>query len=257
MKIAVCTDEADMGRRAARIVVELLARRPQAVLGLATGSSPEPLYRELIRRHRAGDADFSQVTAFTLDEYVGLAADHEQSYRSTIRRELTDAVGLPPERLHTPDGLAEDLEEEAERYEHAIREAGGIDLQVLGLGANGHIGFNEPSSSLGSHTRVKTLSRQTRTDNARFFDSPEDVPELCLTQGLGTIGRSGTALMLVQGEHKAQAVRRMVEGPVSASCPASVLQYHRRAVILMDEAAAGQLENMQYYRHAQEVADRQ
>lgn len=253
MKISLCADAADMGRRASEIVVDLLTRTPDAVLGLATGSSPEPLYRELIRRHQEQGVDFSQATAFTLDEYVGLPAEHEQSYRSTIRRELTDAVGLPPQQLHTPQGQAEDLDAEARRYEAALEAAGGVDVQVLGLGANGHIGFNEPSSSLGSQTRVKTLSARTREDNARFFASPDDVPHLCLTQGLGTIGRSKLALMLVQGEHKAEAVHRMVEGPVSASCPASVLQFHRRAVVLLDEAAASRLEDLEYYRHVQSI----
>ncbi|MDQ0736560.1 glucosamine-6-phosphate deaminase [Arthrobacter agilis] len=186
----------------------------------------------------------------------GLPAGHPQSYHSTIRREFVDHVDLPPTRLHTPKGDAADLVAEASRYDASIREAGGIDVQLLGLGANGHIGFNEPTSSLRSRTRVKTLSGTTRAANARFFQGDdEEVPKLCLTQGLGTICESGQGVLVALGETKAAAVQAMVEGPVSAFCPASVLQLHPRAVVVLDPGAAAHLTMLEYYREAQALDD--
>ncbi|MDR6507651.1 glucosamine-6-phosphate deaminase [Arthrobacter oryzae] len=224
------------------------------MLGLATGGSPRTTYKELIRRHQEEQLSFAQATAFTLDEYAGLPPSHEQSYYSTIRREFVDHVDLPLERLITPNGDAPDLVAEANRYDSAISAAGGVDVQVLGIGANGHIGFNEPTSSLDSRTRVKTLTRTTREDNARFFADGQ-VPRLCLTEGLGTIRDAKLAVLVAMGENKAEAVRLMVEGPVSANCPASVLQMHRHAIIILDPQAAAQLSSLEYYREAQEFND--
>jgi glucosamine-6-phosphate deaminase len=253
VQIVLCESPEHVGVRAADII-EARVRQGPAVLGLATGGSPKSTYQELIRRHREEQLSFGQVTAFTLDEYAGLPPEHEQSYYSTIRRELTDHVELPLDQLITPQGDAPDLIAEAERYDAAIVAAGGVDIQILGIGANGHIGFNEPTSSLASRTRVKTLAGATRADNARYF--PEgDVPRLCLTQGLGTIRDAKLAVLVAMGENKAGAVRAMVEGPVSAHCPASVLQLHRRAVIILDPAAASQLTMQEYYREAQEFND--
>lgn len=253
MQIILCDSPSQVGARAADIVEARLRQGP-AVLGLATGGSPETTYRELIRRHRERGLSFADVTAFTLDEYAGLPAGHEQSYHSTIRREFVDHVDLPLEQLHTPRGDAEDLAAEAERYDAAIAATGGVDVQLLGIGANGHIGFNEPSSSLSSRTRVKTLAGKTRADNARFFPEGE-VPRLCLTQGLGTIGEARCAVLVALGENKAAAVRAMVEGPVSAWCPASVLQLHRRAVVVLDPGASAELALRDYYREAQDLYD--
>jgi glucosamine-6-phosphate deaminase len=254
MKIVLCGTPEGVGRYAADLIQERMARGPMT-LGLATGSSPRSTYQELERRHREEGLSFVGVTAFTLDEYVGLARDHEQSYHSTIRRELTDRVDLPLHQLHTPRGDAADPHEEAARYDREIREAGGVDLQLLGIGANGHIGFNEPTSSLSSRTRVKVLTPTTRRDNSRFFRD-EEVPRTCITQGLGTIGEAKTAVLVAQGRSKAAAVRAMVEGPVSAMCPASVLQFHRRALILLDDDAAAELSMLDYFREEQRLATR-
>lgn len=251
VQILLCESAEQVGARAADII-EARIRRGPAVLGLATGSSPRTTYLELIRRHREEQLSFSQVRAFTLDEYAGLPAEHEQSYWSTIRREFVDHVDLPLEHLFTPRGDAPNLRGEAQRYDAAIVSAGGVDVQILGIGANGHIGFNEPTSSLESRTRVKTLAGATREDNARFF--PEgNVPRLCLTQGLGTIREARWAVLVAMGSNKANAVRAMVEGPVSAHCPASVLQLHPQAVVILDPAAAADLTLLDYYREAQEL----
>lgn len=254
MQIIICDSPEQVASRAADIV-EARVRQGPAVLGLATGSSPAGTYRELIRRHHEEQLSFREASAFTLDEYAGLPLDHEQSYHSTIRREFVDHVDLPLSRLLTPHGDAEDLRGEAARYDAAIREAGGVDVQILGIGANGHIGFNEPTSSLNSRTRVKTLAGATRSDNARFFPGGE-VPQLCLTQGLGTIREAHQAVLVALGANKADAVRAMVEGPVSAFCPGSVLQLHPRAVVVLDPEAASQLQLIDYYRRAQELNDK-
>ncbi|TKV29069.1 glucosamine-6-phosphate deaminase [Arthrobacter sp. NamB2] len=255
MQIILCESAEQVGRRAADII-EARVRQDPAVLGLATGGSPASTYAELIRRHREEGLRFGDVTAFTLDEYAGLPADHPQSYHSTIRREFVDHVDLDLSNLHTPRGDAEDLVAEAARYDRAIVGAGGVDVQLLGIGANGHIGFNEPTSSLRSRTRVKTLAVATRTANARFFEGDdEEVPKLCLTQGLGTIGESRQVVLVALGSAKAAAVQAMVEGPVSAFCPGSVLQLHPRATIVLDPGAASQLTMLEYYRDAQTLND--
>ena len=234
---------------AADIVEAVVRRSPAAVLGLATGSSPVPAYQEIVRRHRSGAGpSYAAVRAFTLDEYVGLPAGHPQSYRETIFGELTDALDIARERVSSPDADPAGLPEAGERYEEAIVGAGGIDLQVLGIGTDGHLAFNEPGSSLASVTRLKTLTEQTRRDNARFFDSPGDVPRHVLTQGLGTILRARHLLLVATGEAKAAAVASALEGALSASCPASVLQLHPHATVLLDAAAASALERVIHYR---------
>lgn len=249
MEIVPLTTEPEVAGLAADAIEALVRARPEAVLGLATGSSPLPAYQELVRRHRSGSGpSYAGVRAFLLDEYVGLPPGHPQSYRETIFRELTDALGIARDRVASPDPAPDLLPGAGERYEEAIRAAGGVDLQVLGIGADGHLAFNEPGSSLGSATRLKTLTAQTRADNARFFDSADQVPRHVLTQGLGTILRAGRLLLVATGAGKAAAIAAAVEGPVSASCPASVLQLHPRATVLLDEAAAAQLTRTAYYR---------
>ena len=240
----------ELARLAADAVERLLTVRPQAVLGLATGSSPLAVYDELVRRHGAG-LSFSRARAFLLDEYVGLPADHPQRYRHVVDRELAARVDLDPAAVHGPAGLAGDLPGACAAYERAIADAGGIDLQLLGIGTDGHVAFNEPGSSLSSRTRVTTLTRQTREDNARFFDGRvEDVPTRCLTQGLGTIRDARHLVLLAHGEQKARAVAELVEGPVSARWPATVLQLHPHVSVLVDEAAASRLELVDHYREA-------
>jgi glucosamine-6-phosphate deaminase len=233
---------------AARIVAQLVRRKPDAVLGLATGSTPLRTYAELVRMHREDGLDFSRVTTFNLDEYVGLAADHPQSYRAFMWEHLFRHLNVPRERVHIPNGLAADVPAECAAYEAAIHAAGGIDLQVLGIGTDGHIGFNEPSSSLASRTRIKTLTARTRNDNARFFGSAEAVPVHVVTMGVGTIMDARQVLLLAFGEGKARAVADAVEGPITAMNPATILQMHPVAKCLTDEAAARELKRIEYYR---------
>ncbi|MDQ0423997.1 glucosamine-6-phosphate deaminase [Cellulomonas iranensis] len=240
---------AELARLAADAVERLLTARPDAVLGLATGSSPLAVYDELARRHAERGLSFARARAFLLDEYVGLPADHPERYRNVIDAELVARVDLRPEAVQGPDGLADDLPAACAAYEAAIVDAGGVDLQVLGIGTDGHVAFNEPGSSLASRTRIKTLTRQTREDNARFFDDDvERVPTHCLTQGLATISAARHLVLLAQGRHKAEAVHQLVEGPVSALWPATVLQLHPHVTVLVDEAAASRLQLAHYYR---------
>lgn len=223
------------------------------VLGLATGSSPLGLYAELAAAARRGEADFSAARGFALDEYVGLPDTHEQSYRQTLIREVCSVIGLPESGLNVPNGTGDSVVQiaaQAAAYDEAIKAAGGIDVQILGIGANGHLGFNEPASSLRSRTRIKRLAAQTREDNARFFDGLDQVPTHCVTQGLGTVQEAGRLVLIATGSHKAEAIAAAVEGPVSASCPGSVLQLHPDAVVVLDEAAAAHLKNRAYYDDA-------
>lgn len=247
MEVVPLATAAEVGSVAADAIEALVRARTDAVLGLATGSSPLPTYQELLRRHRDGTGPaYDGVRCFTLDEYVGLPAGHPQTYRETIFRELSDGLDIARERVAGPD--ASDPEHAGARYEEAIRGAGGIDLQLLGIGADGHLAFNEPGSSLASTTRMKTLTDRTRRDNARFFGSVDEVPRHVLTQGLGTILRARQLLLVATGAGKAAALAAAVEGPVSASCPASVLQLHPHATVLLDEAAAAALARLDHYR---------
>ncbi|KAA1420445.1 glucosamine-6-phosphate deaminase [Mumia zhuanghuii] len=249
MEVVICESAEEIGRHVADVFAAVL-RGPAPVIGLATGSSPLVAYQELIRRHREDGLSFAGTTAFLLDEYVGLPAGHPESYAAVIRRELTEHVDIDPADVHSPDGGAADLPAECARYDAAIGAAGGVHVQLLGIGTDGHIGFNEPMSSLSSRTRPKTLTQQTRDDNARFFGSVDEVPRHVLTQGLGTIGTARHLVMVATGTAKAEAVAAAVEGPLSARCPASILQWHQHATVFVDEAAASELEFADYYRHA-------
>lgn len=249
MEVVILPGSRQIAKLAAGAIDELLRRKPHAVLGLATGSSPLPIYDELAARHEEDGLDFSQAHAFALDEYVGLEPGHPESYREVIRREFTSRVNIAPKNVHSPDGTATDLPAACRSYEEAIQALDGVDLQILGVGTDGHIGFNEPGSSLASRTRIKSLIEQTRRDNARFFNSLADVPHHVVTQGLGTIMEARHVVLVATGAQKAQAVRDFVEGPVSAICPASVLQFHPHATVLLDEAAASSLKLADFYRH--------
>ncbi|GAA1853817.1 glucosamine-6-phosphate deaminase [Myceligenerans crystallogenes] len=238
----------ELARLAAEAIETLLTGRPQAVLGLATGSSPLKVYDELARRHKDG-LSFARARAFMLDEYVGLPDDHPERYRNVIEKEIASRVDFAPGAVRGPDGNAADLARACADYEEAIAAAGGVDLQLLGIGTDGHIAFNEPGSSLASRTRIKTLTRQTRQDNARFFGgSVDDVPRHCLTQGLATIMSARHLVLLATGRAKAEAVHQLVEGPVSAMWPATIMQLHPHATILVDAAAASRLQLADYYR---------
>ena len=258
MEVVPLGSAGEIASLAADTVEAVVRRKPAAVLGLATGSTPLPAYQELIRRHEAGvGPSYAAVTCFNLDEYVGLPSPdgglHQQSYRATIARELTDGLGIGPGQVNGPDPSPDGLPTAGERYEALIAAAGGVDVQFLGIGTDGHLAFNEPGSSLASRTRIKTLTEQTRKDNARFFGSPDEVPTHVLTQGLGTILQARHLLLIVTGESKADAVAAAVEGPVTASCPASVLQLHPHATVLLDLPAASRLERLAYYSEVYEA----
>ncbi|WP_448719950.1 glucosamine-6-phosphate deaminase [Microbacterium natoriense] len=246
-EVVIVEDKEAAGALVAEEIISLIQSRPDAVLGLATGSTPLPVYQAL--RSRISGVDVSRVRGFALDEYVGIDPAHPESYRSVIAREVVEPLGLDPQRIHVPNGAVETIQRAGEDYEAAIAEAGGVDLQILGIGTDGHIGFNEPGSSFASITRVKTLTAQTREDNARFFDSIDDVPMHCITQGLGTILRARHLVLLAFGEGKAQAVADAVEGPLSAILPGSAIQLHPHATVVVDEAAASKLRLADYYRY--------
>jgi glucosamine-6-phosphate deaminase len=239
----------ELGRLAASAIEQLVRDQPDAVLGLATGSSPLAVYDELARRHAEHGLSFARVRAFMLDEYVGLAADHPERYRNVIEKEIASRVDFAPGAVQGPDGLADDLPAACAAYEDAIVDAGGVDLQILGIGTDGHIAFNEPGSSLASRTRIKTLTQQTREDNARFFEDDIDkVPHHCLTQGLATIMSARHLVLLATGKGKAEAVHQLTEGAVSALWPATIMQMHPHATVLVDDAAASRLQLAGYYR---------
>jgi glucosamine-6-phosphate deaminase len=245
-EVVIVSSEDAAGEITADALEALVARKPDGVLGLATGSTPLSSYRAIARR----GLDLSQLRGFALDEYVGLPAGHPESYRSVITREVVEPLGLTPSLVHVPGDDGGPLQGAGERYERQLEDAGGVDIQILGIGRSGHIGFNEPGSSFGSRTRIKTLTARTRADNARFFASEDEVPMHCLTQGLGTILRARHLILLAFGTAKADTIADAVEGPLTASMPASAVQLHPHVTVVVDEAAAASLANGDYYRYA-------
>lgn len=239
MDIVVKPTPADVGIAVADLLEPTI--RAKGVLGLATGSTPNPTYTELVRRHTEDGLSFAGCKAFLLDEYYGLPKSHPESYYATIRRELTHHVDISDADVHSLDGAARDPQAAAAAYERAIAAAGGVDHQILGIGVNGHIAFNEPGSPLDSRTRVIDLHPQTIADNARFFDSEDEVPRRALTQGIGTILEAKRIVLIATGENKAEAVRAFTQGPVTEDCPASALQRHGAVTVILDEAAASKL----------------
>ena len=257
-EVIIVKNEAEAGAIYGRAVADLIKAKPNAVLGLATGSSPLAAYQSLARIVKDEHVDVSHVRGFALDEYLGIPLDHPQSYHSTIHRTVVEPLGLNPALVHVPgDSLegaplsdGERIAQAGPAYDEAIAAAGGIDVQILGIGTDGHVGFNEPCSSLASGTRVKTLVEQTRIDNARFFDNDiNKVPTHCITQGIGTILKARHLVLLAFGSGKAEAVAETIEGGVSAFCPASALQLHPHATIIIDEEAASRLRHKDYYRY--------
>lgn len=248
MEIIIMPDSLQASQVGARIIAALINDKNDCVLGLATGSTPVKLYQELIRMHREEDLDFRRVTSFNLDEYIGLGPDHPSSYNVFMKENLFDHINIPKHRIHIPDGLAPEVAAHCRQYEGAIKAAGGIDLQVLGIGSDGHIGFNEPTSSLASRTRIKTLTEQTIADNAQYFKEGEEVPRHVITMGVGTIMEVRTNLLFAFGEGKAQAIADTVEGPITSMVPASVLQMHPSTKVIIDEAAASRLQKREYYK---------
>jgi glucosamine-6-phosphate deaminase len=248
MEVIIKPDAAAVSKTAAQYFKSQLEAKPESVLGLATGSTPLGLYRELIALYQARLLDFSRAVSFNLDEYTGLPADHPGSYHSFMRENLFSQINLPSQNSHLPDGMAADVPAHCAAYEEAIKRAGGIDLQLLGLGSDGHIGFNEPSSSLSSRTRLKTLTPRTIVDNAAYFGGGKNVPHHVITMGVGTIMEARHCLVLAIGPKKAAAVAAMAEGPITATCPASILQMHIRCTLIVDEPAAAALQRSDYYR---------
>lgn len=237
MEIIVAKDYQDMSEAAADIIAELVAEKPGCVLGLATGSTPEGLYAELVKRYEEEGLDFSRVATFNLDEYRGLPADHEQSYRYFMQKHLFNHVNVRPENTHVPNGANPDAEAACEAYEASIALAGGVDLQLLGLGHNGHIGFNEPADEFTKETNCVDLTESTIQANSRLFNSIDEVPRQAYTMGIGTIMAAKQILLVVSGEDKAQIVRDVFFGPVTPQVPASILQFHPNAIAVVDEAA--------------------
>ncbi|WP_163935647.1 glucosamine-6-phosphate deaminase [Paraferrimonas sp. SM1919] len=248
MQVVILKDALEVANYGAKLFCQQLQIKPNSVLGLATGSTPVALYKEITSLYKQQKISFAQASSFNLDEYLGLSGDHPQSYRYFMNEQLFDHIDINKSHTHVPNGNAINPIAACQDYELAIRQAGGIDLQLLGIGRNGHIGFNEPSSSLSSRTRIKTLTQATIDDNARFFADDEYQPELSITMGIGTILESRKVMLLATGAAKAEAIKNMIEGPLSASCPASALQLHNDAVIVIDEQAATLLEHQQFYK---------
>ena len=251
MEILIKENAEEMSQAAARCLANALNTKPNAVLGMATGSTPLGMYRELVRMHQEEGLDFSQVTTFNLDEYVGLTQNHEQSYHYFMHENLFKHINVPQQNIYIPSGSTKNYEAFCRWYEQRIEECGGIDLQILGIGSDGHIAFNEPTSSLGSRTRIKTLAKQTIDDNARFFDRPEDVPVYAITMGVGTILEARQILLLANGKNKAAAVAAAIEGSVTSMCTASALQLHRDTIAFLDRDAASELKMTEYYEWIQ------
>lgn len=256
MKIVICADYDELSLNAAGIVAGSISRKPDLVLGLVAGDTPAGLYRNLVARHREEKLSFAKVTVFLMNEFLGLGRDHPGSLFFSLRENLFDRVDLVPGNIRALDGLAPEIEKHCLDFEDQMKKAGGVDLQVLGIGRDGHIGFNEPGSSLSSHTRRKALNETTIEDRKKAFANPDEVPRHALTAGIGTILQASEILLMASGRHKAEAVAEMIEGPISSRVTASILQVHPKVTVLIDEPAAGCLENVAYYRYLQEQSRR-
>ena len=249
MLVVVHSDQEQASKQAAGIVADQVRRKPDSVLGLPTGNSPLAMYSELITLHREKGLDLARVSTFNLDEYFGLSRKHRQSFHRYIHENFLDHVNIKPENAHIPDGSAKDFLRTCSDYESSIKSAGGIDLQILGIGRTGHIGFNEPTSSLASRTRLKTLSDETISDNSKVSG---DIPTVAITMGIATILEAKRILLIAFGESKAAAVTKAIEGPISSSCSASALQMHPHVIFILDEAAAAKLSHRSYYERVVE-----
>jgi len=253
MEVMIYETYEEMSAAAARSVAHVLNAKPNMVLGLATGSTPLGMYQELSRLHKEEGLSFSQVTTFNLDEYVGLKASHPQSYHYFMNENLFRNIDIPPQNVYIPSGTTDNYRAFCDWYEQRIVEVGGIDVQVLGIGSDGHIGFNEPTSSLSSRTRLKTLAKSTIDDNARFFEKREDVPIYAITMGVGTILEARKLIMLASGKSKAEAIAAAIEGPVCSMITGSAIQLHPDAEVYLDRAAASKLKMTSYYEWIQKM----
>ena len=241
MRIIIEKDYEAMSKKSAEILAEVVKEKPEAVLGLATGGTPVSMYRNLIDMNKEGKIDFSKVTSVNLDEYKGLSGDHDQSYRYFMNNNLFNHINIDKKNTYVPNGLAEDIEKECSEYDKRIENLGGIDLQLLGIGNNGHIGFNEPDDFLHMSTHLTGLTEGTIEANARFFDKKEDVPTEAITMGLGGIMKAKKILLIASGENKAEIISKLVEGKITTQVPATLLQVHPNVTIVVDEAAASLL----------------
>ncbi|GGH61498.1 glucosamine-6-phosphate deaminase [Paenibacillus silvae] len=237
MNIRIFENEEDLNATGAGLIASLLQTKPRAVLGLATGSSPVGIYKQLIAMYQKGLVSFAQASSFNLDEYVGLPTEHRESYRSFMNEQLFHHIDMDLSRTNVPNGEAADLAEECAGYERRLEDRGPVDLQLLGIGHNGHIGFNEPGTELTGRTHVVDLKEETRKANARFFDSIDEVPAQAITMGVGSILKAKQILLIARGEEKAEIIREAFMGPITTSCPASLLQCHPNVVVLLDRAA--------------------
>ncbi len=247
MEVIVRPTTAEAVKLTAQLIADLVKAKPACNLGLATGATMEAVYADLVKMYQAGEVDFSQVTSFNLDEYIGLAPDDPNSYRYYMNHHLFDHINIDKAKTNLPDGLAKDYAAEGERYEKAIKAAGGVDLQLLGTGRDGHIGFNEPLSSFASRTRDKALTPETWRQNSIYFNPPESMPMSAFTMGVGTILDAKQALLLITGKSKAAIAAKAIEGPVSSMVTASALQLHQHAIVILDEEAAAELTMREYY----------
>jgi glucosamine-6-phosphate deaminase len=247
MEVIIESTYDTMSKRAAGIIAGEIKRKPDLVLGLATGNTPVGTYKELVRMHKEEGLDFSKVTTFNLDEYFGLSPLHKQSYNYFMWDQLFNHININRALVHIPLGNVDDPDEHCRWYEDKINQAGGIDLQLLGIGSDGHIAFNEPGSSLASRTRIKALDRQTIKDNSRFFKKEEEVPLFAITMGIGTILEAKKILLVANGKTKAEVTAKFIEGPITSLITASALQLHSHAIVVLDEEAASNLERKDYY----------
>jgi glucosamine-6-phosphate deaminase len=254
MLLVLKPNSEELGREAARVVANAVRRNPALRLGLATGTTMLGMYLELVRLHREEKLDFSRVVTFNLDEYLGLPSHHPQSFRYFMQQNFFAHVNVTPNNIHIPDGAIKgNYQQYCAAYEEAIRASGGIDLQILGIGRNGHIGFNEPTSSLGSRTRLKVLSKETIEDNRNFFAAGEEIPQCAITMGIGTILEAKRILLLASGSSKATAIAKAIEGPLSAAVTASALQLHGEVTFIVDREAGAQLKQQEYYQRVLEM----
>jgi len=254
MLLVLKPNSEELGREAARVVANAVRRNPALRLGLATGSTMLAMYQELVRLHRRESLDFSKVVTFNLDEYLGLSSNHPQSFHHYMRENFFAHVSVDAGNIHIPDGAIKgNYQQYCASYEEVIRNAGGIDLQILGIGRNGHIGFNEPTSSLGSRTRLKVLSKETIQDNRKFFASQDEIPQCAITMGIGTILESKRILLLASGSPKAAAIAKAIEGPLTASVTASALQLHSDVTFIIDREAGAELKQQEYYQRVLEM----
>ncbi|MEN1967332.1 glucosamine-6-phosphate deaminase [Lentibacillus sp. N15] len=237
MEVWKVKDYQEMSEKACKLIIDKLKELDQPVLGLATGSTPEGLYQQLIAKHKDEKVSFRHATTFNLDEYVGLSQQDPNSYHYYMQEKLFKHIDIPADRAHVPNGRSDDLTESCNAYESLIKSAGNIDIQVLGIGLNGHIGFNEPGTSFSSRTHIVTLDDSTRQANARFFDSLADVPTKAITMGIGSIMESKQIILLISGEKKREAVAKLINGEVSEDFPASILQQHENVIVIADEEA--------------------